>query len=69
MYDLFPYRCALICLETVIRRHSDACMMFVFNVLSGRVGLSNFLSLVKESIFLSSEIGVVISSDPSIFAG
>jgi hypothetical protein len=49
MYDLFPYvdRCALICLETVTRRRSDACVMFVFDVLSGRLGSPNLLSLVN----------------------
>jgi hypothetical protein len=40
MYDFLPYvnRCALICLETLTRRCCDACVMFVFDVLSGRVG-------------------------------
>jgi hypothetical protein len=40
MHDLPPYvnRCALIRLETVTRRRSDACLMFAFDVLSGRVG-------------------------------
>jgi hypothetical protein len=110
MYDLSPYvnRCALICLGTLARRRSDACVMFVFDVLSGRVCSPSLLSLinvitpryctwgddflqirflrtncgvhdslndavrnflfVKESIFLSSEIGVVISSDSSQFS-
>jgi hypothetical protein len=39
MYDLPPYEdpCALICLETLIRKRSDACVMFVFDVLSRKV--------------------------------
>jgi hypothetical protein len=49
MYDLSPYmdRCALICLDTLTRRRYDACVMFVFNDLSGRVGSPNLLSLVN----------------------
>jgi hypothetical protein len=41
--DLSPYvdRCAL------TKRRSDACVMFVFDVLSGRVGSPNLLSLVN----------------------
>jgi hypothetical protein len=36
MYDLRPYvdRCALIRFETLTRRDSDACVMFVFDVLT-----------------------------------
>jgi hypothetical protein len=47
MYDLVPYvdRCALICLETLTRRCCDVCVMFVFDVLSGRVGSLNLWSL------------------------
>jgi hypothetical protein len=40
-------RCALICLETLTRRRSVACMLFVFDVLSGRVSSPNLLSLVN----------------------
>jgi hypothetical protein len=49
MYDLFLYvdLYALICLETLTRRRSDACVMFVFDVFSGRVGSPNLLSLVS----------------------
>jgi hypothetical protein len=41
MYDPPPYvdRCTLIRLETLTGRRSDACVMFVFDVLSGRIGL------------------------------
>jgi hypothetical protein len=48
MYDLPPYvdRCALICLETLTRRRSDACVMFIFNALPGRVSSPNLLFLV-----------------------
>jgi hypothetical protein len=49
MYDLPPYvdRCAWIRLETLPRRRSDACVIFVFDVLSGRVGSPYLLSLVN----------------------
>jgi hypothetical protein len=49
MYDFPPYvdKFALICLEMLTRRRSDACVMFVFDVLSDRVGSPNLLSLVK----------------------
>jgi hypothetical protein len=49
MHDLPPYvnRYALIRLETLLRRRSDACVMFVSDVLSGRVGSPNLFSLVN----------------------
>jgi hypothetical protein len=50
MYDLPPYvdRCTLIRLETLTKRRSDACVMFVFDVLSVRIGSpSSLLSLVN----------------------
>jgi hypothetical protein len=49
MYDLPPYvnQWALICLETLSRRLSDACMMFVFDVLSSKAGSPNLFSLVN----------------------
>jgi hypothetical protein len=49
MYDLPPYvgPCALIRLKTLTRRRSDACVMFVFDVLSDRVGSPNSLSLLN----------------------
>jgi hypothetical protein len=49
MYNLPSYvdRCALICLETLTRIRSDACLMFVFDVLSGKAGSLNLLSLVN----------------------
>jgi hypothetical protein len=45
IYDLPPNvdRCALICLETLTRRRSDA--IFFFDSVSGRVGWLNLLSL------------------------
>jgi hypothetical protein len=47
MYNLPAYvaLCALICLETLTRIRFDACVMFVFDVLSGRVGSPTLLSL------------------------
>jgi hypothetical protein len=49
MYDLPPYvdRCALIHLETLAERRANACVMFVFEILSGRVNRSNLLSLIS----------------------
>jgi hypothetical protein len=37
-------RCTFSRLETLTRRLSDACVMFVFDVLSGKVGSLNLLS-------------------------
>jgi hypothetical protein len=36
-YDLPPYeqRCALLCLESLLKRHSIACIMFIFDILRG----------------------------------
>jgi hypothetical protein len=49
MYDLPPYvyRCAFTRLDTLIIRRSDPCVMFVFEVLSGRVCSPNLSSLVN----------------------
>jgi hypothetical protein len=49
MYDLLQHMgwCSLICLETLPRRRSDACVIFVFDVLFGRVGSPNLFSLVN----------------------
>jgi hypothetical protein len=44
-----PYedRCALLHLETLAKRRSIACVMFIFNVLSGRVNSPNLLSVLN----------------------
>jgi hypothetical protein len=49
MNDLPPYvdRCALLCLGTLTRRRANACVLLVFDVLSGMVGSPNLLSLVN----------------------
>jgi hypothetical protein len=49
MFDLRPYvdRCALIRLETLAERRANACVMFIFEILSGRVNSSNLLSLIS----------------------
>jgi hypothetical protein len=49
MWDLPPYvdRCALIRLETLAERRANACVMFIFDILSGRVNSSNLLSLIS----------------------
>jgi hypothetical protein len=45
MHDLPPYedRCALLHLDTITKRRSIACVMFIFDVLSGRVNSPNLL--------------------------
>jgi hypothetical protein len=45
MHDLPPYedRCALLHLDTLTKRRSIACVMFIFDVLSGRVNSPNLL--------------------------
>jgi hypothetical protein len=49
MCDLPPYvdRSAFIRLETLAERRANACVMFVFDILSGRVNSSNLLSLIS----------------------
>jgi hypothetical protein len=49
MYDLPPYedRCALLHLDILAKRRSIACVMFIFDVLSGRVNSSNLLSVLN----------------------
>jgi hypothetical protein len=48
MFDLPPYvdRCSLIRLETLAERRANACIMFIFDILSGRVNSPNLLSLI-----------------------
>jgi hypothetical protein len=48
MHDLPLYedRCALLHLDTPAKRRSIACMMFIFDVLSGRVNSPNLLSVL-----------------------
>jgi hypothetical protein len=40
-------RCALTRLETLAKRRAHACVMFIFDTLSGRVNSSNLLSLIS----------------------
>jgi hypothetical protein len=49
MYNLLPYvdQYILVLLETLTKRRSNVCVMFVFDVLSGRVGSPNLLPLVN----------------------
>jgi hypothetical protein len=49
VYDFPPYveRVALIRFETLTRRRSNPCVMFVFDVLSDRFGSPNLLSFVN----------------------
>jgi hypothetical protein len=45
-FDLPPYehRCALLRLDTLVKRRSIACIMFIFDILSGRINSPNLLS-------------------------
>jgi hypothetical protein len=49
MFSLPPYvdRCVFIRLETLAERRANACVMFIFYILSGRVNSSNLLSLIS----------------------
>jgi hypothetical protein len=49
MCDLPPCvdRCALIRFETLAERRANACVMFIFYILFGRVNSSNLLSLIS----------------------
>jgi predicted DNA-binding ribbon-helix-helix protein len=49
MHDLPPYedRCAFLHLETFLKRRSIASVMFIFDVLSGRVNSPNLLSILN----------------------
>jgi hypothetical protein len=53
-YDLPPYehRCALLRLDTLVKRRFIACIMFLFNVLSARISSSNLLSALHAQFFL-----------------
>jgi hypothetical protein len=48
MHDLPRYedRCAVLHLDTFTKRRSIACVMFIFDVLSGRVNSPNLLSVL-----------------------
>jgi hypothetical protein len=39
-------RCALIHHDTLVERRANACVIFIFDILSGRVNSSNLLSLI-----------------------
>jgi hypothetical protein len=45
-YDLPPYehRCALLRLDTLVKRRFIACIMFIFDILCGRMNSPNLLS-------------------------
>jgi hypothetical protein len=45
--SLYVDRCALIRLETLAQRRANAYVMFIFDILSGRVNSSNLLSLIS----------------------
>jgi hypothetical protein len=47
-YDLSPYiykhRCAHLRLDTLVKRRFIACIMFIFNIMSGKMNSQNLLS-------------------------
>jgi hypothetical protein len=47
-YDLplYEHRCALQRLDTLVKRRSVACIMFIFDILSGRMNSPNLLSAI-----------------------
>jgi hypothetical protein len=49
IFDFPPYvdRCAFIRLETLAETRANACVMFIFDIMSGRVNSSNLLSLIR----------------------
>jgi hypothetical protein len=49
MHDLPPYedRCILLHLDSLAKRRSIACVMFIFDVLSGRVNSPDLLSFLN----------------------
>jgi hypothetical protein len=51
-YDLPPYehRCALLSIETLVKRCSIACIMFIFNILSGGINSLNLSSALDLNI-------------------
>jgi hypothetical protein len=52
IYDLPPYeyRYALLHLETLVNRRSIACIMFLFDILSGRMNSPNLVSAFDLNI-------------------
>jgi hypothetical protein len=48
MHDSPPFeeKCALLHLDTLTKRRSIACVMFIFDVLSGRVNSPSLLSVI-----------------------
>jgi hypothetical protein len=72
MYNIFPYvdQCTLVLLETLAKRRSNVCVMFVFDVFSGRVGSPKLLSLVnvialrtlEVASFLMMRFGILMRS-------
>jgi hypothetical protein len=68
MHDLPPYedRCILLYLDTLWKRRSIACVMFIFDVLSGRVNSSNLLSVaffMYTNLVLSEGLKLSINID------
>jgi hypothetical protein len=61
MYDLPPYedRCVLLHLDTLTKRRSIVCVMFIIDVLSGRVNSPNLLSVLY--IWLHHDIRLAVA--------
>jgi hypothetical protein len=43
-FTTYEHRCALLRLDTLVKRRSIACIMFIFEILSGRMNSPNLLS-------------------------
>jgi hypothetical protein len=57
IYDLPPYehRCAHLRLDTLVKRRSIVCIMFVFDILSSRMNSTNLLSALDLNTLRGSE--------------
>jgi hypothetical protein len=53
-YDLPPYqpRCAILRIYTLVKRRSIACIMFIFDILNGRMNSPNEISKILFEFFM-----------------
>jgi predicted DNA-binding ribbon-helix-helix protein len=68
MFDLPPYvdRYAVIRLETLAERRAIACVMLIFDILSGKVNSSNLLSLISINAPWVATLGRAITAFTSL---
>jgi hypothetical protein len=76
LYDLAPYedRCALFHIDKLFKRRTVVCIMFVFDILSGRVRSmvhivapwyqSRFVSIARATVFMRSLVWLLIFIRP-----